>query len=201
MNAWTKKVNGDKIKADIHDAIIKLVDRDGWDNLSIAKIAVESGYSGSTVYRHYQNKNTLLSEFTREGYLLLYREVVRAGTVSLLPALRLNHMWQAYWNFAFTQQKYYRLMFGVGTSSCRLSPCCPELKCFVKAFITAMRGAVVSYGKTEERVDAEFYTYWSVVHGLICLNFQQNEFSRGLNNMVLMESFHAIANTFQASVL
>lgn len=68
----------EEMRTSILEAAWKLVQQDGWQSLSIRKIADAIEYSVPVIYYHFENKEAILLEFTREGFQLLTQKVSEA---------------------------------------------------------------------------------------------------------------------------
>lgn len=67
------------IRIGILEAAWQLVITDGWQSLSIRKIADAIEYSIPVIYNHFENKEAILLEFTREGFEKLAEVLRNAG--------------------------------------------------------------------------------------------------------------------------
>src|SRR5207237_2591839 len=84
-------------------------------------------YPSAIIYEYFSNKEAIILELTRKGYLILARDLREAKSKHRLPAKQLEAMWLAYWNFAFANRELYQAMFGITTScSCALVNKLPE---------------------------------------------------------------------------
>jgi AcrR family transcriptional regulator len=61
------------VRASILKAAWQLVENEGWQAVSIRKIAEAIEYSVPVIYDHFQNKDAILLEFTKEGFRILTR--------------------------------------------------------------------------------------------------------------------------------
>ena len=90
-------------KEQVREAILtkawEMVQADGWDALSIRKIAEAVNYSVPVIYDYFENKEALLVEFSREGYRRLTRKLELARQKQSSPEQQLRAMAEAYWNF------------------------------------------------------------------------------------------------------
>src|SRR3984885_12110265 len=115
-------------RANILDAALKIVKQEGWQALSMRKIADVIEYTAPIIYEYFSNKDAIILELTRKGYLILARDLQEAKDKHQQPAKQLEAMWLAYWNFAFANKELYQVMFGVTTScsSCEMVNSMPE---------------------------------------------------------------------------
>jgi AcrR family transcriptional regulator len=68
----------EEVRASILAAASKLVEKEGWQALSIRKIADAIEYSAPVIYDHFENKDALLLEFTKRGFQILNEELAQA---------------------------------------------------------------------------------------------------------------------------
>src|ERR1700709_1251300 len=108
----------EETRINILDAAFQIVKNEGWQALSMRKIADKIEYTAPIIYEYFANKEAILQELTKKGYSLLSHELQTAKDKHRLPAKQLEDMWMAYWNFAFAQKELYQLMFGVQVSCC-----------------------------------------------------------------------------------
>jgi len=107
----------EETRVNILDASLQIVKEEGWNALSMRKIADVIEYTAPTIYEYFDNKEAILLELTRKGFLLLVKKLQEAKDKHQLPAKQLEAMWVAYWNFAFAEKELYQRRN------------CPNLKC------------------------------------------------------------------------
>src|ERR1700740_387799 len=91
----------EQTRVNILDAAHDIVKEEGWPALSMRKIADKIEYTAPIIYEYFNNKDAILQELTRMGYVKLGAKMNEAATLSTDPAGQLEAMWLAYWNFAF----------------------------------------------------------------------------------------------------
>src|SRR6201990_3090669 len=116
----------EETRCNILEAALQIVKEEGWQALSMRKIADVIEYTAPIIYEYFSNKDAILVELTRRGYLILARDLEEAKSKHRLPAKQLEAMWLAYWNFAFANKELYQGMFGVDVNCCELSEIMPE---------------------------------------------------------------------------
>ena len=67
-----------EVKASILQAAWQLVEKEGWQSLSIRKIADAIEYSAPVIYDHFANKEAIMLEFTKRGFQQLNEQLIRA---------------------------------------------------------------------------------------------------------------------------
>src|SRR5690349_4677142 len=108
----------EETRVNILDAALHIVKHEGWQALSMRKIADVIEYTAPIIYEYFANKDAILMELTRKGYVLLAKDMEKAKENYLLPEDQLEAMWLAYWNFAFDNKELYQVMFGVQMNCC-----------------------------------------------------------------------------------
>jgi AcrR family transcriptional regulator len=161
--------------------------------LSMRKIADEIEYTAPMIYEYFANKEAILSELTIKGFALLAQELTQAKAKHRLPAKQLEAMWMAYWNFAFAEKEYYQLMFGVEMNCCiMMKNKCPELEYPSHLMSEVIRALLNKEDATEEEIDIWYYTFWSVIHGLVSLNFVRKLEADDISKQVLSNAISGI---------
>src|SRR5215213_1789435 len=109
-------------KEQIRTAILttawNMVKKEGWQSLSIRKIADAIEYSVPVIYDYFNSKDEILFEFAREGFKILAKKIEQAKAKEENPAVQLKLIAHAYWDFACKYKEYYQLMYGVGMQGC-----------------------------------------------------------------------------------
>ena len=176
----------EEVRSSILKAAWQLVEKDGWQALSIRKIAEAIEYSAPVIYDHFYNKEAILLEFTREGFRILNERLEKARSQFTDPARQLEAMAYAYWNFAFENQEYYQLMYGLGMPSCEMVHEIAELSTFTELIMGTLKAMIANSNRTEADPYLKFRTFWSLIHGLISINQMGKGTSvDDLNTMVL----------------
>lgn len=166
-------------KEEVYDSILsaawKLVKEDGWQGLSIRKIAEAIEYSIPVIYDHFENKEAILKEFTRQGFRLLNDELVLARGQAKDPVDHLRSVTFAYWNFAFENQEYYQLMYGMGMPGCETVNEMKELR----ELTETLKDTVVNLYGDKDISEADSFikmkSFWSMLHGLVSIQMMAQE--------------------------
>ncbi|BAV07838.1 transcriptional regulator, TetR family [Filimonas lacunae] len=166
------------------------------------KIADKIEYSAPIIYGHFENKEALLLEFTRQGHIRLLELVKESKEKHTDPALQLEAMWMAYWDFAFSNLEYYQLMFGVEMGCCEWQnneiPEVGEGRLLINEVLETL---IKSSKHPEADPCLKFYSLWSIVHGLISINitrkmYDEDSYREGghgdLNQAVLKDAISGI---------
>lgn len=188
----------EEMRNSILQAAWKLVLAEGWQSLSIRKIADAIEYSVPVIYSHFENKDAILMEFTREGFQLLTRSVTEARDKANSVDHQLEMMAQAYWNFAFNNQEYYQLMFGLGIPTCEMVNSMAEVKMFTNTMMQVLKQAIAQSRHPESDHWLKFHTYWSILHGLVSIQMiGQQSISDPRNQLVLQDAVSGFIKTLK----
>lgn len=159
-----------EVRESILEAAWKVVNEDGWQSLSIRKIADAIEYSVPVVYDHFENKEAILSEFNRQGFKLLGDKLKEAKESCSGADKQLEAIAFAYWDFAFEHKEYYQLMYGLGMPSCESLTQVPELMAFIGVIHSTIEQLLKEGTTAEPNVWMKVHSFWSMLHGLVSIN-------------------------------
>jgi AcrR family transcriptional regulator len=189
----------EETRVNILEAALQIVKEEGWQALSMRKIADVIEYTAPIIYEYFSNKEAILLELNRQGYLLLAKDLQEAKSKHRLPAKQLEAMWEAYWNFAFANKELYQGMFGVSTScSCDMVNSLPEAEKPWDMFSEVIGELMGIEDMDSDVICTKYYTLWSVVHGLISINLLARGSSDEINRQVLKDAIGGIITTIKA---
>lgn len=189
----------EETRVKILEASLDIVKEEGWQSLSMRKIADKIEYTAPIIYEYFANKDDILSVLTRQGFIKLAREMDEAGKAYSAPAAQLEAMWLAYWNFAFANKELYQVMYGVEMNCCVFENSCPDIQGPSNLFWDKITELVPEENRTEEYICTKYYTFWSVMHGLISINMtrQTRQASDEINKQVLKDALSGIINSMK----
>jgi AcrR family transcriptional regulator len=159
-----------EVRESILSSAWELVNHEGWQNLSIRRIADAIEYSVPVVYDHFENKEAILSEFNKRGFQLLGDKLKAAKEQHTQAAEQLEAIAFAYWDFAFQNKEYYQLMYGVGMPTCESLTRVPELMAFIGTIQSTIEELLKQYRSTNDQVWLKVHSFWSTIHGLVSIN-------------------------------
>lgn len=190
----------EQTRVNILDAAHEIVKDEGWQALSMRKIADKIEYTAPIIYEYFANKEAILLELTKKGFMLLACRMNEAKNKHTDLGDQLEAMWLAYWNFAFEQKEYYQLMFGVEVNCCIMDELLPAGSTpydIAAAPIAEMMGISDT---DDDRVCTKYYTYWSIVHGLISINIVRKGTSDEINRQILKDAITGITRSLRNQV-
>lgn len=192
----------DDTRCNILSASLDIVKEEGWPALSMRKIADKIEYTAPIIYEYFSNKDAILQELTRMGYIKLAKKMEEASSSLTDPAGQLEAMWMAYWSFAFENKELYKVMYGVEVNCCSFENVCEVLRAPANMLKEKIKEVVPEDKRDDQKyIDTKFYTFWSVVHGLISINLTRQGASEEMNRQVLKETLSSIIGSFRVGVM
>jgi len=189
----------ESVRCSILEEARKIVEQEGWQALSIRKIAEAIEYSVPVIYDHFANKEAILLEFTREGYQLLNEELTKAKNKHEDPAAQIEAMAYAYWDFAFTNKEYYQLMYGLGMPTCETVRQINELHIFSDLIFSPIQQMITGSSRPDTDPFLKFHTFWSMLHGLVSINMMTKGSEKNeLNARILQDFIHGFLTTLKS---
>jgi AcrR family transcriptional regulator len=178
----------EEVRTSILDAAWKIVAEDGWQALSIRKIAEAIEYSVPVIYDHFANKEAILLEFTKQGFRMLNDEMSKAKKRSTDPEKQIEAMAYSYWEFAFEQKALYQVMYGLGMPTCETVSQISELGTFTSLILQPIKDIIAQSANKDTDPMLKLHTFWSLLHGLISINMMNNNGAKQeLNQMVIQD--------------
>lgn len=141
--------------------------REGWQAVSIRKIADAIEYSAPIVYEYFDSKDILLHEIRVEGFKYLRQEYERIIKLYRDPEKRLFEISMIQWHFAITQSETYQVMYNLNGAFCQL-PICQSKD--MEGMADLVRETIFSFiPKSKESIQKLYFEWWSISHGIITL--------------------------------
>lgn len=153
----------------ILDAAKRLFMQDGFENVSMRRIAAEAEYSPAAIYRYFVSKREILSHLRNEGFTEFSKRRTRIDA-SLPPEDLLRQAGRNYIQFAMDNPDDFYLMFCTSCNEVDLEGelAAESLRSYEQ--FRSMVGTVVAsgyFGDTDEETVA--FGLWSGVQGLASL--------------------------------
>ena len=181
----------EKVRTAILITAWQMVKEEGWQSLSIRKIADAIEYSVPVIYDHFESKEAILVEFGKEGFRLLTKKIQQAKEKFTDPLDQLKAMADAYWNFALKNREYYQLMYGVGMACCEGKKYLDDKEWFDYIVMESIKEAISKSKEPGANICLKYHTFWSILHGLVSIKIMGNSPVSGeLNKMVLDDAIN-----------
>jgi AcrR family transcriptional regulator len=160
----------ENLRRSILDAARELFAQEDYHAISMRRIADKIEYSPTAIYLHFTDKEEILFCLVEEGFSLLNGHLTSIAIKDPVERLRIGG--RAYFDFAFSNPHYYRIMFQLEDKGMlvryheklHLAPACFNFIC--QAVIQAReQGQFV----TSHSVEAVSHTIWASLHGAVTL--------------------------------
>jgi len=176
----------EEVRNDIIDAAWNMVKTEGWQSLSIRKIADAIEYSVPVIYDHFENKEAILLEFAKKGFRCLIDQMKEAKVKHTDPEEQIKAMADSYWYFANENTELYQLMFGIGMACCEIDKAIPEEEKLRNIVMEPIDALITKNKRSDINSCLKYHTFWSVLHGLISIKIVNNQsINEELNKLVL----------------
>lgn len=162
-----RKRDKEEMRRRILDAAKQLFVKEGFDNVSLRRIASKIEYSPAALYRYFRNKKEILSVLREEGFARFVERQVAGRERFPDPVARLRDGARGYIQFAMSEPEYYHLMFSTSCDQVDLEGewAASSLKSFHN-FRANVEEAVASEYFGEVETETLVFALWSQVHGL-----------------------------------
>lgn len=193
-----------KHKEDIKELILNAAKetfvKNGYLGTSIRKIAAKIGYSPTTIYLYYKDKNDIIFHLHQEGFNLL--KMMFTALINIdSPFERLKALGKTYIQFAKENPEYYELMFVTKEPMDFLDEFNETLWEEGSRVFDSIRQTITECQEEGYFIEAkpEHVTLqaWSVVHGICSLYLTTRLQKIGQVNMKVEDAEYLLDSTFK----
>lgn len=185
----------EKTRVNILNAACQIVKNEGWQGLSMRKIADAIEYTAPIIYEYFSNKDAILLELTKQGYNILNKEIEKAKEAAETPSEQLEAMWMAFWDFAFANRELYQLMYGVEMTCCSKKPKEAEVTC--NLYTSVIKKIMHKSNPSDEVINQKHITFFAVILGLISINMVDSGLSNSTNHQILKDAIGGIIKSIE----
>lgn len=162
-----------ELKQNILSAAREIAAHEGWQAVTIRKVAERIEYSPPTIYEHFGSKEAILQELIQEGFQTLLAELYQALTAAGEPESGLLRMAQAYWEFAWKYPELYQVMHGLGGVPFCSNVDPAEAKRAFGALAEVLQELAPVTMSDVDRQGEAVDIIWGTLHGLISLTMAE----------------------------
>ncbi|HMA37182.1 MAG TPA: TetR/AcrR family transcriptional regulator [Chloroflexia bacterium] len=157
-----------ELREGILAAALRIASAEGWQAVTMRKVAELIEYSPPTIYEYFESKDAILGTLAQEGFRKLRERLETAGAGGAgAPMVRLA---LAYCAFAWEHPQLYQVMFGMGGAICRLDSALPDLDALSRIMMTAARTALPAVAEPDRAAVLEIH--FATLHGIVSLAMQ-----------------------------
>jgi len=110
-SAERRALDRSEVRAMILEAATRLFLAHGYESFSLRQVAEEIGYTPTTIYLYFTDKDALLFAVAVEGFKRFHQALEAAYAGNEHPVTRLAALGNAYCDFGLQNPLHYRLMF------------------------------------------------------------------------------------------
>ena len=181
----------------IIDQSWKIIQEEGWQSLSIRKIADAISYSVPVIYKHFENKEAIVEYFSKEGFSKLADDLKSVNTNEPDVVENLRQIALAYWKFASQNTQYYRIMFGLGIPACETINSSEEMKASSSLMLEAIDNVLNKYNNQQVDHHLKLKTFWSMLHGFVAIDLLSNKEITELPPPTVLDAVEGFVYTLQ----
>ncbi|HKV46421.1 MAG TPA: TetR/AcrR family transcriptional regulator [bacterium] len=170
------KERRDRERLEMRHAILEaargIAAQEGWQAVTIRRVAERIEYTPPTIYEYFENKEALLDEVSREAFRLLLEALRSARDTHGDPHARFRAMGEAYWAFVWQHPELYQVISGLGgVNFCEPAHQHPhsEGNEVFETFRDVLAAAVPATADAPDDLEGKVLTLWSLFHGFIAL--------------------------------
>lgn len=151
------------------DATRGLLVRDGYESLSMRRIAAAIGCSVSSIYLYFDNKDDLVHALIDEGFERWYEIVRESAAMEGSPRDRLRAHCLRYIEFGLENPEFYEIMYMFHPKRMARFP--KELYRRARASMDVLSGLVEAcapgHFQTAEEARVQAHVVWAILHGVV----------------------------------
>lgn len=181
----------------IFRAAAELLDETGYEAFSLRKLAARIGYTPTTIYRYFRDKDELVSAVMLEGYAAFTRALGAAADRASDPFAKIDALGSAYVEFGLSHPVMYRVLFMQRPDIwLRMPPERIEAVCGSDAFqllVGAVRQAVETGRSRTTHVENASLALWALMHGIVSLCLAMPRMSEPAERRRMIEGAFALS--------
>ena len=161
----------ERLKKQVRQDIIKtareIAREDGWQAVSIRKIADVIEYSPPILYEYFDSKDKLLEVIRSMGFTALKDEFERIKNLYRNPEKQLVEVAQSVWNFSVEQPEVFQLMFNLEGAFCQSKQIYGQEMNISNNVVWGMIASLRP--KAADMVSKTYYEWWCLTYGFISI--------------------------------
>lgn len=191
MGVTERKIRERKaLRAEILDAARQIFVTEGYDGVSMRRVAEKIEYSPTTIYLYFKDKSDLMYEICQETFAKLRKSLEAIQQEGGDPLTQLRRGLRAYVDFGLKHPQHYIATFimpherpDAQSLARQQSPESEGMKAF--GFLRAAVQAAVDTRQIQGDVDTISRGLWATIHGITSLLIVQADFPWGEQNVFI----------------
>jgi AcrR family transcriptional regulator len=158
-----------QLREGILGAAREIASSEGWQAVTIRKIAALIEYSPTVIYEYFDSKEDLLLELMRMGYAGQLEAIEKARDTTADPEEALLAMTRAWCRYAFDDSDLYQVMYGLGGVSFPVAELTKEGLKLADEMAGKLEKILEENGKETKDIFEKVEIAWATLHGLVAL--------------------------------
>ncbi|MBI9074997.1 MAG: TetR/AcrR family transcriptional regulator [Desulfatibacillum sp.] len=109
--AQRKTMEVEAVKDEILDQAVQIMFEEGFEGLSMRKLASAMGMTAANIYNYYRSKDEIYLAIQKQGFELLHSLFAQVAGLDIPPVEKLRRMARVYVTFGLEEVAYYEVMF------------------------------------------------------------------------------------------
>lgn len=172
----------EEVRQKILEGALEIIVKEGFDSLTMRKLANRTGMTAPNIYNYYSGKDALYISIVIAGFEMLHHDLSKAYRSSGDAIERARAMIKAYINFGMEKPSYYDIMFTrptpkyndyLGTPHEALSEVEYRISMEIVDLALKATRAIIGKDHDAEQVRMRVIQIWSLLHGMVTLHNSQ----------------------------
>lgn len=155
-----------QVRNDILKTARDIAREEGWQSVSIRKIAEVIEYSPPILYEYFDNKDKLLETIRNDGFAFLHEELLKLKTLYRNPEKLITEFAQIQWRFMLTQMEVFQVMFNMEGGICQ-SKQAYQIEFAMLNNHPVWEALALIRPRSADAVSKTFYEWWCLTYGFL----------------------------------
>lgn len=155
-----------QVRNDILKTARDIAREEGWQSVSIRKIAEVIEYSPPILYEYFDNKDKLLETIRNEGFAYLHEELLKLKTLYRNPEKLITEFAQIQWRLMLTQMEVFQVMFNMEGGICQ-SKQAYQIEFAMLNNHPVWEALALIRPRSADAVSKTFYEWWCITYGFL----------------------------------
>lgn len=158
-----------QVRIDILKTARDIAREEGWQAVSIRKIAEVIEYSPPILYEYFDNKDKLLETIRNDGFAYLHEELQKMKAMYRSPEKLVSEFAQVQWRFMIEQTEVFQVMFNIEGALCQ-SKQAYQIEFAMLNNHPIWEAIAQIRPRSADMVSKTFYEWWSLTYGYLMIS-------------------------------
>lgn len=189
------------LREEIMEAARKMFVKEGYNSVSMRKIAEKIEYSPTTIYLYFKDKQDLIHNLCQSTFAKLVQELEGLSKDASDPVGNLRRAGRAYIEFGLRNPNHYLVTFVIPHDHGEMTPEEIENSMGMRAFhgLRMMVAECIRQGKFRQvDIEATSQSLWAVMHGITSLLIVHTDFPWVEKDKLIDQTLDAVLDGLKA---